>query len=342
MTDEPANDTASRDDVAAARAVERVAVVGAGVIGASWAALFLGCGLDVVVTDPAADAEATTRAFVEAAWPELQRLGLKDGASPSRLSFVPDLREALAGADFVQENAPERENFKVDLFSRIDGLLPPEVVIASSSSGLSMSRIQSECRHPERCVIGHPFNPPHIVPLVEVVGGDQTSRHTIDRAMDFYRRVGKKPIHVKKEVMGHVANRLQAALWREAVHLIDQGVVSVADLDTAVAEGPGLRWAIYGPNMIWHLAGGAGGFAAWWDRLSGPTESWWPDLGSPTLSPAVRDMLVEGVGGEVGGRSIASLTAERDRLLVEFIEVKARATARSGAPLRQEGVSGQS
>jgi 3-hydroxyacyl-CoA dehydrogenase len=213
--------------------VKKIAIVGTGVIGASWAAEFLAHGFDVVATDPAPSAEQNLRKFVDAAWPALTEKGLVRNASRNRLSFTPDMKSAVSDADFVQENGPERPDFKIKLFADIDGATPPDSVIASSSSGITMSVTQSACRHAERCVIGHPFNPPHMVPLVEVVGGSKTSEEAVRRAIDFYASIGKKPIHVRKEVVGHVANRLQAAVYREVVHLINQGVVDVADADTA-------------------------------------------------------------------------------------------------------------
>src|ERR1700756_1587778 len=213
--------------------IRRVAVIGTGVIGASWSSLYLAKGLQVVATDPAPNAEAALRKFVETAWPALKRLGLSPGASQSNLTFTPALAQALAGVDLVQENGPERIDFKQKLYGQLDELLPPEVIIASSSSGLTMSEIQLGCAsHPERCVIGHPFNPPHLIPLVEIVGGARTSEDTIQRATAFYTSLGKRPIRLNKEVPGHVANRLQAALSREIYYLVAEGVVSAADVDT--------------------------------------------------------------------------------------------------------------
>src|ERR1700693_3497389 len=206
--------------------IRRVAIIGTGAIGASWSALFLAKGLDVVATDVAPNAEAALKRFIESAWPALKRLGLATGASQSKLSFTGDLATAVKGADLVQENGPERIEFKRKLYGQLDELLPADVIIASSSSGLTMSEIQSGCRsHPERCVIGHPFNPPHLVPLVEIVGGAKTSEETIQRAWEFYLAMGKKPIRLNKEVPGHVANRLQSALSREVYHLVSEGVV---------------------------------------------------------------------------------------------------------------------
>jgi carnitine 3-dehydrogenase len=302
-----------------AASVRRVAVVGAGTIGASWAAYFLSRGLQVTAWDPGPDAEAFVRRFIADAWPALSRLGLAAGADPERIAFAPDAAAAAAGAEFVQESGPEREDLKIDLFRTLDGAVPPEIVIASSSSGLLMSRIQEACRHPGRCVIGHPFNPPHLIPLVEVVGGRKTAADAVARAMAFYTQVGKAPIHVRKEVKGHIANRLQAALWREAVHLLADGVASVADIDKAIAFGPGLRWAFMGPNTTFHLAGGEGGMAHFLAHLGTPMETWWADLGAPRLTSDIRKQIVDGVAEAVGGRSVPTLAAERDRRLLAIL-----------------------
>lgn len=305
--------------------IRRVAIVGAGTIGASWAALFLAHGLDVVVCDPADDAEPLTRARVAAAWPVLAELGrVAAGASPDGLRFESDLAIALRDVDFVQENAPEREDFKTDLFARIDALLPPHAIVASSSSGLIMSRLQARCEHASRFVIGHPFNPPHLIPLVEVVGGRQTSASTIDRCIDFYRQLGKYPIRVNKEVPGHIANRLQAALWREAIHLAAENVASVADIDAAVSQGPGLRWALFGPHMTFNLGGGAGGMAHFMKHLLGPVQTWWDDLGTPEVTPELQRRLIEGVNAEAGTRSIADLVETRDAQLTALLKALQR------------------
>jgi carnitine 3-dehydrogenase len=305
------------------RSIRRVAVVGTGTIGMSWAATFLSRGLEVRASDPAPEAEARLRNFIDAAWPMLARLGPIAAAPPHHLlTFCADAESAVAAADFVQENAPERTAIKQELLARIDAVLPPDIVIASSSSGLLMSRLQESCRHPGRCVIGHPFNPPHLIPLVEIVGGAQTAPATIERAMAFYTAIGKRPIHIRREVAGHVANRLQAALWREAVHLVAAGVASVADVDTAISEGPGLRWALMGPHLTFHLAGGSGGMAHFLEQLGPPLESWWDDLGSPRLTPDVRAALAKGVAAEAGTRDIAALAAERDRFLVDLLALK--------------------
>ncbi|MCR5893191.1 3-hydroxyacyl-CoA dehydrogenase [Burkholderia cepacia] len=303
--------------------IKRVAIIGTGVIGASWAALFLAKGLDVVATDIAPDAEPKLRAFIDAAWPALEQFGLAPNASRERLQFTANLDEAVTGSDFVQENGPERIDFKKDLYKHLDAILAPDAIIASSSSGLTMSEIQSACeRHPERCVIGHPFNPPHLIPLVEIVGGAKTSRETIERATAFYTSLGKKTIQLNKEVPGHVANRLQAALWREIVHLISEDVVSVEDADTAVCWGPGLRWGIMGPNMLFHLGGGQGGIEHFFDQFTGPMTAWWNVLGSPKITPELRQKVIAGVHEEVAGQSIDQLAARRDEVLLGLLALR--------------------
>jgi 3-hydroxyacyl-CoA dehydrogenase len=185
--------------------------------------------------------------------------------------------------------------------------------------------MQSACKHPERCVIGHPFNPPHMIPLVEVVGGVKTSPEAVERAIAFYTSIGKKPIHLRKEVVGHVANRLQAALYREVVNLIHLGVLDVADADTAVCWGPGLRWGVMGPNMLFHLGGGAGGIQHFMDHLAGPVASWWKDLGSFTEWPdGSKQTIVEGVLKEADGRTLDELAETRDEMLLGLVQLRAK------------------
>lgn len=306
--------------------ISTVAIIGTGVIGASWAAFFLAKGLDVVATDIAPDAEASLKRYIDEAWPALERLGLAPGASPLRLSFEADLSEALKGADLVQENGPERIDFKKKLYGQLDELLPPDVIIASSSSGLTMSEIQTGCaNHPERCVIAHPFNPPHLIPLVEIVGGAKTSKETIRRASKFYTALGKRTVRLNKEVPGHVANRLQAALAREVYYLVDEGVVSVGDVDTALSWGPGLRWGIMGQVLLNHLGGGQGGMEHFLEQFTGPLTAWWKTLGSPELTPELQKKLIDGIHAEVGSRSIDDLAAERDEVLLGLLELRANA-----------------
>jgi len=311
--------------MASDKPIRRIAIVGTGVIGASWAAEFLARGFDVIATDPAPNAEANLRKYIDAAWPALTTMGLTKKASRERLNFTADMKKALSDADLVQENGPERPDFKIKLFADMDAATPPDSMIASSSSGITMSVMQSACQHPERCVIGHPFNPPHMIPLVEVVGGAKTSPETIRRAMEFYASIGKKPIHLRKEVVGHVANRLQAALYREVVYLIEQGVLDVADSDTAVCWGPGLRWGVMGPNLLFHLGGGEGGIQHFMEHLAGPMASWWKDLGTPTeINPQIKQTIIEGVAQEADGRSVDQLAETRDEVLLGLLQLRAK------------------
>jgi 3-hydroxyacyl-CoA dehydrogenase len=311
--------------MASDKPIRRIAIVGTGVIGASWAAEFLARGFDVVATDPAPNAETNLRKYIDAAWPALTTMGLTKKASRERLSFTADMKKALSDADLVQENGPERPDFKIKLFADMDAATPSDSIIASSSSGITMSVMQSACKHPERCVVGHPFNPPHLIPLVEVVGGSKTSPETIRRAIEFYASIGKKPIHLRKEVVGHVANRLQAALYREVVYLIEQGVLDVADSDTAVCWGPGLRWGVMGPNLLFHLAGGEAGIQHFMEHLAGPMASWWKDLGTLTeLSPQTKQTIIEGVTEEAEGQSVDQLAETRDEVLLGLLQLRAK------------------
>ena len=308
--------------MSADKPIRRIAIVGTGVIGASWAALFLAHGLEVIATDPAPNAEENLREYVNNAWPALEQLGLSTGASKERLSFTAELSDALEGVDLVQENGPERPEFKIKLFADMDALTPDTTILASSSSGIPIGVSQFSCKHPKRCVIGHPFNPPHLIPLVEVVGSEKTSSATIDRAIAFYASIGKRPIHVRKEVVGHVANRLQAALYREVVYLIEQDVLSVTDADAAVSWGPGLRWGVMGPNLLFHLAGGQGGIHHFMEHLAGPMTTWWKDLGNPEFTPDLKEKISQGVLAEAGKQSINDLAEERDRALLGLLALR--------------------
>ena len=299
--------------------VERVAVLGAGTIGASWTALFLARGLAVRVHDPAPDTEQRVRAFVERAWPTLERLGLAANADPTRFTIHGDAAAAVEDTGFVQENGPEDLAAKRALFAEIEGALAPGTVLASSTSGLMPSELQAGRVGPERYVVGHPFNPPHLIPLVEVVGGQETDPAVVDWTARFYAGLGKRPIRLRREVPGHVANRMQVALYREAMHLVLEDVASIEDVDAAIAYGPGLRWALMGPHMAHHLAGGRAGLRHLLEHIGPGIERWWNDLGRPDLTPAVIDRLVEAFG-RAETRPIAQLEAERDALLVALLE----------------------
>src|SRR5580765_7081773 len=282
--------------------IRRIAIVGAGVIGASWAAEYLARGFDVITTDPGPNAEANLRKYIDEAWKDLTNIGLSKGASRDRLTFTTDMKEALSKADFVQENGPERPDFKMKLFADMDDAAPLDSIIASSSSGITPSVMQSKSKHPERILVGHPFNPPHIIPLVEVVGGTKTSPDAIQQAIAFYASIGKKPIKLNKELPGHVGNRLQAALYKEIMFLIQDGVLSVSDADDAVSYGPGLRWGVMGPSLQWHLGGGSGGIKHFMEHLMEPLAGWMKALGTPDITPDLKQTIVEGVMREATSR----------------------------------------
>lgn len=262
--------------------VRTVGIVGCGLIGMSWAAYYLAKGFAVRATDPVADAEKKLHAYIDSAWPLLEEMGLELGADKNNLTFSTNLKEALRGVDFVQENGPERVDLKLKLFKDISDAVGPDVIIASSSSGIPVSDFQTAATNPARIVLGHPFNPPHVVPLVEVVGGKLTSAENVTRAVKFYAQIGKKPIRMNKEMKGHIANRIQAAVFREVLYLLDQDAASLADIDIAMAHGPGLRWAILGQFMNANLGGGDAGIKHLLEHLGPAMEDWRISVASST------------------------------------------------------------
>lgn len=312
-------------------AVRRIALIGGGTIGASWAAWFLARGYDVTLYDPAPGAEAHSRGILEGAWPSMQRLGLAPGASLERLRFADEPEAAVADADFVQENAPERLELKLPLLERLDAALPGDRVIASSTSGFMPSELQAGAkRHPERVLVGHPFNPPHLVPLVEVVGGPGGSAEAVDWAVAFYEAAGKTAIRCEKEITGHIANRLQAAIFREALYLLKEGVASVEDLDKAIATGPGLRWALMGPIMTFNLGGGPGGMRHFLKQFQPRMNEWFGQLGTPVIDEPLAAAIVAGVDEEMAGRSITELAAWRDETFLKLLEAVGQTPKKAG------------
>src|SRR5579863_4844212 len=305
--------------------IRNVAIVGTGLIGASWAAQYLASGFDVVATDPAPNAEANLRKGVDEAWELLTALGLAPGASRDRLKFTADMKEALSKADFVQESVPERADIKVKVFAQMDEAAPTDTILASSASGITMDIIQARCKHPERCVVGHPFNPPHVIPLVEVVGGAKTSEAVIERAMAFYASIGKKPIRLRKSITGHVGNRLQAALYREVLYLIQQGVVSVEDADIAVCYGPGLRWGVMGPSLQWHLGGGPGGMHHFVEHFMDGFAGLMKKLEMPDVTPALMQTVIDGVLKEANGQSVEQLAQAENEVVLQLLALRTKA-----------------
>ena len=306
--------------------VHRVGVIGAGTIGASWAAYFLARGMEVQAWDPAPDAQATLRAFVAEAWPTLDGLDVvADGASPDRLTFHAGPAATIDGVEFVQESAPEKLDVKRTLYAEIDTVLPGDVVMASSTSGLIMSKLQSGFTNAARFVVGHPFNPPHLIPLVEVVGGADTAASVVDWSIDFYNAHGKKAIRLNHEAPGHLVNRLQVALWREAMDAVLTGLASVEDVDAAIKYGPGLRLSVMGPFELCHLAGGPKGYSNFLDHFGDALQHWMNDMRTVELTPEVRAKLKTLVAEAIGEREFASIAGERDTLLLPVLSTLARA-----------------
>ena len=302
--------------------VKRIAIVGAGTIGGGFAAHFLSRGLAVDVTDPAPDGEAKCRAFVARAWEQLRELGLASAPKAPDFAYHKTVGACVARADFVQENAPETEALKIEVLAEIDAALPAGKVIASSTSALVMSRLAVKTRHPERCVLAHPIHPPYLLPLMELAGGDRTDPEAVEFARAFYAAHGLKPVVLKKEIYGHIANRLQYVIWNEAVRLVLQGYCTPEDVDIAVTNGPGLRWAFLGPFLTYALAGGEGGLARTFEMF-GPRDAMSTDRAARIqLTPEQRQSLIEGVDEMLKGRSMREIAAERDTRLIALIKLR--------------------
>jgi carnitine 3-dehydrogenase len=308
-------------------AARRVGIVGAGVIGGGWALHYLRMGFDVDVHDPGPGARDGLLRMLDSAWPVLTRLGLRPGASPERLTFCRTLADAVSGADVVQENCPEDAALKRRVLAGIDAAAPPEVVIASSTSGFAMTMLQADCANPQRCVVGHPFNPPYLIPLVEVAGGEKTDPAAVDWLTAFYASTGKRPLRLSGELPGFVGNRLQEAMWREALHMVAAGEATVEEIDASIAWGPGLRWAQMGPCLTFHLAGGSGGMAHMLDHFGAALLEPWTRLEAPVLTSQLRERMVEGCLREAAGRSVTDLERLRDEFLAELIPLVERYSA---------------
>ncbi|WP_043532162.1 3-hydroxyacyl-CoA dehydrogenase NAD-binding domain-containing protein [Litchfieldella xinjiangensis] len=298
----------------------RLAVIGTGVIGNGWIVRALAAGCDVVAFDPAANAEATTRAFVERAWPSVAALGLAEGADPTRLTFAATAIEAIDGADLIQENVPERLDIKHHVLAELDAHAPDDVVIGSSTSGIKPSELQTACqRAPGRVIVAHPFNPVYLLPLVELVGGEHTAPALTERARSLYQGLGMRPMVVRREIEGHVADRLMEALWREALHLVNDGVATTEEVDAAVVYGAGLRWSLMGTYLTFHLAGGDAGMRHMLHQFGPALKLPWTRLEAPELTDELIERVVEGCEHQAAGRSVAELEARRDAYLVELL-----------------------
>lgn len=298
--------------------IKQITVVGTGVIGNGWIARFLSQGYDVIATDPAENAEARMRVSIDQAWPALEKLGLAPGASKDRLSFEPALAKAVANADLIQENAPEREELKRSLLAEIDRHAKPDAIISSSTSGLMPSTLQADCSRPERIIVAHPFNPVYLIPLVEIVGGKKTSPEVVEVAEQFYQSIKMKPLVISAEIEGHVADRLMEAIWREALHLINDGIATTEEVDAAIIYGPGLRWALMGPFLTLHLAGGEQGMRHMLEQFGPALKLPWTKLVAPELTEELSNKVIDGCENQTAGHSIAELEKRRDDFLIEL------------------------
>ncbi|MEI4488745.1 3-hydroxyacyl-CoA dehydrogenase NAD-binding domain-containing protein [Frigidibacter sp. MR17.14] len=304
--------------------IRTTAIIGAGLIGCSWAALMAATGRRVVIHDARPEAGALVAEFWTSVKGQLAELGLVPEQEP-RFELAPVLADALAEADFVFECIPERLEAKRALYAAMEPALKPGAIVATSSSGLKLSDLQAGWHDPGRLVIAHPFNPPHLIPLVELYANEATDPDVLPRARALYESCGKVTITLNREVAGHVANRLQAAIWREAISLVESGVCSVRDVNAAVWAGPGLRWAVMGPHMLLNLGGGEGGLRAYIDQFADSYHDWWDDLGTPRFTPELIDRLVAGLSEEIAGRDYAAIRADRDRQLIATLRALAEA-----------------
>lgn len=310
--------------------IKTFAALGSGVIGSGWVARALAHGLDVVAWDPAPGAEQALRKRIANAWPALEKQGLAPGASQDRLQFVATIEECVRDADFIQESAPERLELKLDLHVKISAAAKPDAIIGSSTSGLLPSEFYESSTHPERCVVGHPFNPVYLLPLVEIVGGRRTAPAAIEAAKTVYTALGMRPLHVRKEVPGFIADRLLEALWREALHLVNDGVASTGEIDDAIRFGAGLRWSFMGTFLTYTLAGGDAGMRHFMAQFGPALKLPWTYLPAPELTDTLIDDVVEGTSQQLGEHSIAALERYRDDTLLAVLEAVKTSKAKHG------------
>ncbi|ALN21019.1 L-carnitine dehydrogenase [Ectopseudomonas mendocina] len=310
--------------------IKTFAALGTGVIGAGWIARALAHGLDVIAWDPAPGAQAALRTRLANAWPALEKKGLAAGASLERLRFVDSIEDCVRDADFIQESAPERLDLKCELHAKISAAARPEVLIGSSTSGLLPSEFYADATHPERCVVGHPFNPVYLLPLVEVVGGAKTSPEAVQAAITVYQSLGMRPLHVRKEVPGFIADRLLEALWREALHLVNDGVATTGEIDDAIRFGAGLRWSFMGSFLTYTLAGGPAGMRHFMAQFGPALKLPWTYLEAPELTEELIDAVVEGTAEQQGERSLDALERYRDDCLLAVLEAIRQTKAKHG------------
>lgn len=308
-------------------AVRRVTCIGAGPIGGGWAAHFLAQGYEVTSYLHDASEQDALQRLLKTAWASVEEIGLAKGASLDNFNWTTDLKEATENAEFIQESAPEVLELKQELYQKLGEIVDPQVVIASSTSGLSMTDIQARCSTPERTIVGHPFNPPYLLPLVEMIGGEKTTARTVDWTVEFYKVAGKAPLVMNKEVPGFIATRLQEAIWREALHMVANGEATVEQIDQAVVNGPGPRWALMGPCEIFHIGGGEGGMAYCLDQFGPALKLPWTRLVAPELTPELRKAMVDGCVKMTEGQDFATLSRKMNAGLVEIAKMKRKSAA---------------
>lgn len=300
--------------------IQKIAVLGAGTIGMSWAALFLATGREVCIYDPAPNSQLRALEFIKETASTLKALGWKNAGNNELLTFNTDPAQAVLNADFVQESIPERLPLKHTLYQAIEPNLASHTIVATSTSGLNLSALQEGFKNPSKLILAHPFNPPHLIPLVELMINESTAPHCLEIAENFYRSIGKQTVRLNKEIPGHIANRLQAALWRESIYLLKQNVASLEDIDKAIAYGPGIRWAAMGPSSLFHLGGGEAGIKGFCEHIGPPMQTWWDDLGNASFDQETINLLVEGMNKITTKISDEALRKKRDKLVLSFVK----------------------
>jgi carnitine 3-dehydrogenase len=315
--------------------IKTVGIAGTGLIGAGWAARLLFRGYDVIAYDVSPAAEERLKAQIKTAWPSLEAL-LGKPKKKGKMSFTTDLKVMAAKADFIHEAAPEREELKIKLFRDIDAVAAPHVIISSSSSGFLPTNLQSQCQHPGRVVIGHPFNPVYLLPLVELVPGEKTSAEAMDRAAEYFEAIGMHVLRLKKEIMGYICDRLQEALWREALHILNKDIGTTADIDDSIVYSAGMRWAFMGSFMTYHVAGGPGGMRDFIKQFDPTLELDWTDLKFPKWNEALETRLVEGCEDQAAGRKVSEIEAKRNAVLVDMMKLFKKHKIGSGLVLDRE------
>lgn len=300
-------------------AIKNITVVGTGVIGNGWITRFLANGYNVIASDPDPAAEERTREAVEQAWPAMEKVGLHEAASMDNLSFEQDLKKAVQDADFIQENVPEREELKRKVIAEIDQHAPKEAIIASSTSGILPSTLQADCTNfPDRVMVAHPFNPVYLMPLVELVGGKKTAILFVEKAKEFYTGINMKPLVVEKEIEGHIADRLMEAIWREALHIVNDGVATTEEVDASIIYGPGLRWALMGPFLTLHMGGGKQGMRHLLHQFGPALKLPWTKLEAPELTDELAEKVITGCEKQTEGIEMDELEKRRDAFLIEL------------------------